>query len=297
MKWTTDNIQNLSGKVVIVTGANSGIGFETALTLSLKRAHVILGCRTVEKGNNAIERIKEHDSQVTVETMKLDLAELQSVENFSEEFKNNFTKLHILINNAGIMKTPFQRTVDGYESQFQTNHLGHFALTGLLMNLLKHEKGSRIVTVSSNGHKFAKINFNNLQGEQKYNAQGAYGQSKLANLLFTYELQRRLEKANLDTIAVAVHPGWTVTNLQKHWLLLRILNPILGQKAQKGALPSLYAATAPEVKGGDYYGPSGLQELRGYPKKVQSSKLAHDEELAIKLWEISEELTGVKYNL
>ena len=297
MKWTTDNIQNLSGKVVIVTGANSGIGFETALTLSLKRAHVILGCRTVEKGNNAIERIKEHDSQVTVETMKLDLAELQSVENFSEEFKNNFTKLHILINNAGIMKTPFQRTVDGYESQFQTNHLGHFALTGLLMNLLKHEKGSRIVTVSSNGHKFAKINFNNLQGEQKYNAQGAYGQSKLANLLFTYELQRRLEKANLDTIAVAVHPGWTVTNLQKHWLLLRILNPILGQKAQKGALPSLYAATAPEVKGGDYYGPSGLQELRGYPKKVQSSKLSHDEELAIKLWEISEELTGVKYNL
>ena len=295
MKWTIENIPDLTNKVAIVTGANSGIGFATSHALSSKGARVILACRTLENGQQAIEKIKKQEPESELETMKLDLADLKSVEKFSNEFKSKYNKLNILINNAGVMKTPYQLTTDGFELQFATNHLGHFALTGRLLSLIKNTPKSRIVTLSSGGHKFAKMDFSNLQGEKKYNAQGAYSQSKLANLLFTYELQRRLEKANLETIAVAAHPGWTVTKLQKHWLLLRLLNPIIGQKPDKGALPTLYAATASEVKGGDYYGPSGIQELRGYPKKVKSSKLSYDESLAKQLWEISEELTGVKY--
>ena len=295
MKWTSEDIPDLTDKVAIVTGANSGIGFATASVLSSKNATVILACRSSKNANESIANIKENFDYAMIDYLEVDLSNLQSIKKFVVNFKAKYNRLHILINNAAVMKTPYQKTIDGFELQFATNHLGHFALTGLLLDLLIATPQSRIVTLSSGGHKFAKIDFDNLQGEKKYNAEQAYGQSKLANLLFTYELQRHFEDNKLSTIAVAAHPGWTVTNLQKHWLILRILNPFIGQKPGKGCLPVLYAATAPGVKGGEYYGPNGILELRGYPKKVQSSILSHDVGLAQKLWEKSENLTNVSY--
>ena len=295
LKWTSEDVPDLSDKVAIVTGANSGIGFAITSILASKNANVILACRSSTKAVESINKIKKKYDYALIDHIEVDLSNLSTIKDFTDSFKKKYKKLDILINNAGVMKTPFKQTIDGFELQFATNHLGHFALTGRLLDLLISTPQSRIVTLSSGGHKFAKIDFDNLQGEKKYNAQQAYGQSKLANLLFTYELQRHLEENGRTTIAVASHPGWTATNLQKHWLLLRLLNPILGQRPDKGCLPSLYAATAPDVKGGDYYGPSGMMELRGYPKKVQSSKLSHNFELAKKLWEKSEDLTKINF--
>jgi NAD(P)-dependent dehydrogenase (short-subunit alcohol dehydrogenase family) len=193
------------------------------------------------------------------------------------------------------MVPPFGKTADGFELQFGTNHLGHFALTGLLYNLIIHTARARVVTVSSGGHRFGQIDFDNLNAQKGYDRQRAYAQSKLANLLFTYELQRRFEGAGVDAIAAAAHPGWTATNLQVHWRMVRLLNPLIAQKPVMGALPALYAATAPGVQGGDYYGPGGWQEMRGYPTKVQSSARSHDAAVAARLWAVSEELTGVRY--
>jgi NAD(P)-dependent dehydrogenase (short-subunit alcohol dehydrogenase family) len=294
--WTAENIPDLTGRVAMVTGANSGIGFETARALARRDATVILACRNPPRGDAAVRRIDQEYPEAKAELVELDLADLASVRRFADEFASDYERLDILVNNAGIMRTPFGQTADGFELQFGTNHLGHFALTGLLLNRLIRTPRARVVTVSSGGHRFGEIDFDNLNGEKKYDRGGAYGQSKLANLLFTYELQRKFESAGVDTIAVAAHPGWTVTNLQVHWPMLRVLNPFIGQKPEMGALPTLYAATAPDVRGGDYYGPGGWLELRGSPTKVQSSDRSHDKAVAAKLWGVSEALTGVRYD-
>jgi NAD(P)-dependent dehydrogenase (short-subunit alcohol dehydrogenase family) len=296
VNWTSKNIPDLTGKVAIVTGANSGLGYETARALAYKDAIVILACRNSEKGNAAVQQIYQEYPRAKVEYLHLDLSDLASVRCFADQFASNYNRLDILINNAGIMATPFGKTADCFELQFGTNHLGHFALTGLLLGLIDGTSGSRVVTISSGGHRFGVIDFDNLNGELGYNPQGAYAQSKLANLLFSYELQRQFENAGVDAIAVAAHPGWTTTNLSAHWRMVRILDWFIGQAPEMGALPALYAATAADVRGGDYYGPGGWLELRGYPTKVQSSDRSHDAAVAARLWKISEELTGVRYH-
>jgi NAD(P)-dependent dehydrogenase (short-subunit alcohol dehydrogenase family) len=293
--WTAEAIPDLTGKTAIVTGANSGIGYEMARALARKEATVILACRNKDKGEAAVWQIDQEYPEAKAELMQLDLSDLASVRRFAGEFTSHYDRLDILINNAGIMVPPFGKTADGFELQFGTNHLGHFALTGLLFGLIIHTPRARVITVSSGGHRFGEIDFDNLNAEKGYDRQKAYAQSKLANLLFTYELQRRFEGAGVDAIAAAAHPGWTATNLQAHWRMVRILNPFIAQKPKMGALPALYAATAPDVQGGDYYGPCGWQEMRGYPTKVQSSDRSHDMAVAARLWTISEELTGVRY--
>jgi len=294
--WTAENIPDLTGKIVIVTGANSGIGYEMARALARKQATVILACRNKDKGQAAERQIAQEYPGAKAELGLLDLSNLALVRRFAGEFTRRYDRLDILINNAGIMRTPFGKTTDGFELQFGVNHLGHFALTGLLLDLIVRTPQARVVTVSSGGHRFGKIDFDNLNADKGYDAGAAYGQSKLANLLFTYELHRRFKGAGVDAIAAAAHPGWTAgTNLAVHWRMLRLLNPFIGQKPSMGALPALYAATAPDVQGGDYYGPDGWQELRGYPTKVRSSDRSYDPAVAAKLWIISEELTGVRY--
>ncbi len=302
--WTVEKMPDLTGNIAIVTGANSGIGYETARALAQKKAVVILGCRDKIKGEAAVRQIAHEQPQVKVEFIQLDLADLASVRSFADEFTGHYDRMDMLINNAGIMWAPFGRTADGFELQFGTNHLGHFALTGLLLNHLMHTPGARVVTVSSWGERYGVIDFDNLNAEKGYDPEQAYGQSKLANMLFTYELQRRFEGAGVDTIAAAVHPGATDTNLaaswmaanpRAHWRLIRILNSFFGQKPEMGALPTLYAATAPDVQGGGYYGPGSLGGLRGYPKKLQSGDRSRDTAVAARLWAVSEELTGVRY--
>ncbi|HMB23017.1 MAG: oxidoreductase [Chloroflexota bacterium] len=294
--WTAENIPDLTGKVAIVTGANSGIGYETARALAGKRAIVILACRNREKGDAAIRQICQENPRSKIELLQLDLGSLASVRCFVDEFTSRYARLDILINNAGIMAPPFGKTVDGFEIQFGTNHLGHFALTGLLLNLITDTPKSRVVTVGSSMHLFGKMDFDNLKGEKHYQRQSAYAQSKLANLLFAYELQRRFDAAKVDAISVAAHPGWTETNLQVHWRALWMVNSLAGQKPQMGALPTLYAATAFAVRGGEYYGPRGLQ-VWGYPTRVRSNHRSYDIEVAARLWAVSERLTGVRYAL
>jgi NAD(P)-dependent dehydrogenase (short-subunit alcohol dehydrogenase family) len=295
-KWTAANIPDLDGRIAIVTGANSGIGYETARALARKRATVILACRNLDKGEAAVRQITHENPAGQAVLMQLDLSDLASVRRFASEFAKRYDRLDLLINNAGIMATPFIKTVDGFENQFATNHLGHFALTGLLLPLILHAPSARLVTVSSGGHRFGIIDFDNLNSEKNYDRTRAYAQSKLANLLFTYELQRRFEGAEVDAIAVAAHPGWTATNLQAHWRMVSLLNPMFAQTPEMGALPTLYAATASDVRGGDYYGPGGWQELRGYPTRVQSSQRSHDRAVASRLWTVSEELAVVRYH-
>lgn len=304
-KWTAQDIPNLTGKVALVTGANSGLGFETSLALAAKGAHVVMACRNVEKGTLAAREIRRQAPTASVEVLPLDLASLASIRQFAADFKQQHRALHLLINNAGVMATPYRRTADGFELQFGTNHLGHFALTGQLLDVLLHTPKARVVTVSSGAHAFGKIDFANLNGERSYNPWSAYGQSKLANLLFAYELQRRLAAAGSDVISVAAHPGYAATNLQAAGPAMRgsqtqiklfgLLNRLLAQSASMGALPTLYAACAPDVQGGDYIGPNGLGGSRGYPTKVRSSRDSYDAELAARLWLASEDMTGVTY--
>ena len=302
--WRTENIPDLTGKVVIVTGANSGIGYETAKELARKGAQTILACRSIEKGDEAIQRIQTSVAKANVKTMTLDLGNLSSVRVFAEAFKTSHNRLDILINNAGIMWVPYGKTKDGFERQFGINHLGHFALTGLLMDLLINTTSSRVVNVSSMAHRQADIDFNDLMFEngKTYKKEFAYSQSKLANLLFTFELQRKLEALNSDTISVAAHPGGADTNLGRYvsdnWvfkLLKQITKPII-QTAAMGALPSLRAATDHKTKGGDYYGPGGFMGMKGYPVKVDCSDKAKDFDRARRLWSVSKELTKISYS-
>jgi len=294
-KWTTENIPNQTGRIAIVTGANSGIGYETTLALAQKGATAVMACRNLEKANPAAGQIRATNPSGTVEVMQLDLGDLESVKAFAAAFQEKYNRLDLLINNAGIMMPPYGKTAQGFETQFGVNHLGHFALTGLLLDLLLQTPQSRVVTVSSMSHRFGRIDFDDLNWEKGYNPNAAYGQSKLANLLFTYELQRKLTAAGQGTIATAAHPGWTGTNLQRHAAWLNFLNRFVAQAPPMGALPTLMAATEPGVNGGEYFGPGSFMEMRGYPKRVESNDRSHDEDVAAKLWNVSEELTGVRY--
>jgi NAD(P)-dependent dehydrogenase (short-subunit alcohol dehydrogenase family) len=296
--WNHSNIPDQSGRTVLVTGANTGIGFEAAKVLAGKGARVLVGCRDARKAEDAIERIKAGDTKAEVVHLALDLANLASVRAAAEHVLAQETRLNLLINNAGIMAPPRSETADGFESQFGVNHLGHFALTGLLLPLLLKTEGSRVVTVSSNGHKLGKVDFDDLQATKKYSRNGQYCMSKLANLLFTHELQRRLEKRGAPTSAVACHPGVSGTELGRELpsileLLRPLFNRILAQSPADGALPTLRVATDPAVKGGEYYGPSRRFESVGPPVLARSTRASHDEAVAAKLWQRSIELTGV----
>lgn len=301
-KWTAERIPSQAGRVAVVTGANKGIGFETAAALADRGATVVLAVRDVAKGRAAADRITERSPYSAVEVVELNLASLDSVRAAADEIASGHPRLDLLINNAGVMLTSKITTADGHELQFGTNHLAHFALTGLLMKQLLTTAGARVVTVSSLGHRVrARINFDDLNGDLHYDRMVAYGQSKLANLLFTYELQRRINVAGLATLAVAAHPGNSRTDLFGNaptWIRMgaRILAPLASQNPQMGALPTLRAATDPNVRGGQYFGPGGVGEQRGYPKLVQSSPQSHDEGLQLRLWQVSEALTGVSFS-
>lgn len=294
-KWTTDNIPDLTGKVAIVTGANSGIGFETAKALAEKGAEVVLACRNFEKATIAVKEIRSMVRKAKLEIIQLDLADLASVREFADTYKSRYQSLDLLINNAGIMIPPFTKTADGFEVQFGANHLGHFALTGLLLDVILATPNARIVNVSSGAHRMGTgtIDFDNLNAEKGYQPANAYAQSKLANLLFTLELNRHLSNIGSDVMATAAHPGWTVTRLQKG--LLHTVSEWIGQKPEIGALPTLQAAIDPDAKRNDYFGPNGFMEMRGYPQKVETSDAAKDVNLAKRLWDVSEEMTGISY--
>jgi NAD(P)-dependent dehydrogenase (short-subunit alcohol dehydrogenase family) len=293
-KWTAADIPDQSGRVAVITGANSGIGLAAARELARAGARVVMAVRNVAKGNEAAASITNGQ----VEVLELDLADLASVRAFAEGYDGD---VDLLINNAGVMAPPRRLTKDGFESQFGTNHLGHFALTGLLLPRLLAAEAARVVTVSSGAHRFGRIMFDDLQGERSYFNWRWYGQSKLANLMFTFELQRRASEAGAALKSLAVHPGYASTNLQfaaPPWyeqLIMRVTNPIIGQSAEMGALPTLYAATVPDVPDGAFIGPDGFMEQRGHPRIVTAAGKAYDEEAWRRLWEISEELTGVSY--
>lgn len=302
-RWTLEDVPDQSGTRAVVTGANSGLGFETARGLASAGAHVVLACRRPDAGEAAADRIDAEFPDASLEVRELDLASLASVESFAERVRQAHDGLDLLVNNAGVMAIPRRETEDGFEMQLGVNHLGHFALTGRLFDSLR--SGARVVSVSSIYHRRGAFDFDDLQWERSYDEWDAYARSKLANLLFAYELQRRLDDEGLDLKSVAAHPGYAATNLQSRgpketgsWLRLlamRAANALVAQSPRKGALPTLYAATAPDVNGGDYYGPGGFRELRGYPEKVDSSPRSKDPELAATLWAVSEELTGVSF--
>jgi NAD(P)-dependent dehydrogenase (short-subunit alcohol dehydrogenase family) len=280
--WTAEQLGDQTGRIAVVTGSNSGIGFETARILAAKGATVVMACRNLEKANPKADEIRRAHPEADVEVMELDLSDLESVQRFTDAFRARHSRLDLLINNAGIMVPPYGKTAQGFETQFGVNHLGHFALTGSLLDLVVQTPGSRIVTVSSVAHQLGAIHFSDLNWEKGYKAQAAYGQSKLANLLFTYE---------------AAHPGWTETNLQEHAKAVKFMNRFLGQEPLMGALPTLYAATESDVNGAEYYGPSGFMEMNGPPKRVKSNRRSHDQNVAERLWNISENLTGVRFQI
>ena len=288
MRWTTDDMARQGGRTFVITGANSGIGLEAARALGAAGAHVVVACRDVSKGEHAVAEL---DGDFDVR--RLDLADLSSVRAFAAELEGD---VDVLINNAGVMAVPRAKTADGFELQLGTNHLGHFALTGLLLDRIR----DRVVTISSGAHRVGRMNFGDLQSERHYQRWLAYGQSKLANLLFMMELQRRLDAAGSDVRSVAAHPGYAATNLQFHTQsiqdqLMGVGNRLLAQSAAMGALPTLYAATA-DVPGAAYVGPGGLLEQRGHPHLVDMSGAAKNAENARRLWELSEELVGVRYD-
>jgi NAD(P)-dependent dehydrogenase (short-subunit alcohol dehydrogenase family) len=298
-RWTAADVPDQSGRTVVVTGANSGLGYDTAAVLAGRGAHVVLAVRNLDKGGEAADRIRATHPNAVVSLQKLDLASLASVRAAAEQIRAEHPRIDLLINNAGLMYVPRRElTEDGFEMQFGTNHLGHFALTGLLLDRLLPVEGSRIVTVSSVGHRLlARIRFEDPHFETGYNRVRAYGQSKLANLLFTYELQRRLAAAGAPTIAAAAHPGFSNTELMRHVPIAApdVVWRLFTQPAEQGALPTLRAATDPSVTGGQYYGPDGPGEIRGYPKVVASSAQSHNPDIQRRLWTMSEELTAVSY--
>lgn len=303
--WTTKDIPDLSGKIIVITGANSGIGFESAKEFARKGAEVILACRNMEKAETAVNDIKKEIPSAKAIIMQLDLASQKSVHQFASEFKANYDRLDVLLNNAGIMWVEYGVTEDGFERQFGTNHLGHFALTGLLLDVIMATPGARVVNVSSMGHNTGVIDRDNLMFEngEDYGRHTSYGRTKLANLLFTYELQRRFEAAGVDATSLAAHPGSSNTNLAGHLLesrfmqvLYDVIMPVLAQTQDMGALPSIRASVDPQAKGGEYYGPAGFMEQRGFPVVVQSNKRSHNLDDARWLWDKSEELTGVTFD-
>ena len=301
--WTLKDIPNLEGKTIIVTGGNSGLGYEAVKALARKNATVIMACRSVSKGELAKKQILDITSKSHIVVMELDLADLNSIRSFVVKFKQNYAQLHVLLNNAGIMMVPYGLTKDGFEKQIGTNHLGHYALTGLLLDVLKVTPKSRVVNVSSIAHKQGLMDFDNLLYDKGigYSPMKAYSRSKLSNLLFSYELQRFFEANNIDCVSVAAHPGVSDTNLFNHaankWImaLLKPLFKFMVQPAAMGALPELRASVDATVKGGEYYGPDGKREMNGFPILVHSTPASHDKESARRLWDISQRLTNVVY--
>ncbi|MBP2327619.1 NAD(P)-dependent dehydrogenase (short-subunit alcohol dehydrogenase family) [Kibdelosporangium banguiense] len=300
-KWTAADIPDQTGRIAVVTGANSGLGLVTARELARAGAHVVVAARDPKRGARAIDEITAAVPHADLEFQPLDLADLGSIERFAGAMSIQHDGLDLLINNAGVMALPYQRTADGFELQFGTNHLGHFALTGRLAGLLTERPDSRVVTVSSGLAQRGRIDFGNLQGERKYQKWAAYSNAKLANLLFAFELDRRLPRVG----SYAAHPGFAATNLQPASakatgnklveLVVGLGNKIIAQDMAMGALPTLYAATKPDLPRGSYVGPDGFMQQRGHPKIVRAIRAAYDEDTARKLWEVSEKLTGVHF--
>ena len=301
--WTLNNIPDLTGKTIVVTGANTGLGYESVKVFAQNGANVVMACRSVEKGEMARKQLVRLFPSSIIQVMELDLADLKSIHNFALTFKQSHAHLDVLLNNAAVMLVPYSLTKDGFENQMGTNHLGHFALTGILLDILKKSPKSRVVNVSSLSHKQGMMDFDNLLFEngKDFSAMKAYGRSKLSNLLFTYELQRFFDTKGIDCISVAAHPGVTnknKTSLREAKLLMKIYKLLLSEIIQSpamGALPEIRASVDPNVKGGEYYGPGGMLELSGHPALVQPKQTAFNVEDARKLWEVSEKLTSVKY--
>jgi NAD(P)-dependent dehydrogenase (short-subunit alcohol dehydrogenase family) len=311
-QWTEQDIPDLSGKTALVTGANSGLGFATARALSARGAQVILGCRDARKAQGAMAAIRAEFPDARLEFLPVDLSSLDSVRAAAAQLKSRHRRLDIQVNNAGVMTLPYTRTPDGFEMLFGTNFLGHFALTGLLFESTRATPGARIVTVTSLSERVGRLPLDDLNWEKsRYSKRGAYARSKLANLVFTLELDRRLRQAGLGTLSVAAHPGYSATNIvygggqggqgnkslmRSAWnLMARLGNALLAQPAERGALPQLYAATMPDVHSGDYIGPDGFIEFRGWPTRVQPSRRAQDPQLGAGLWARAEAMTGVRY--
>ncbi len=299
-EFKLENTPDQTGKVAIVTGANTGLGYETSLGLVSKNCNVIMACRNKDKANRSREKIIEQYPRAEIEVIKLDLSKLSSVKSFAHEFKNKYKVLNYLINNAGILIPPYSRTEDGFESQMATNYFGHFALTGLLLPLLGGSIESRIITLSSLAHHKGDINFKDLHFEKNYKPFEAYACSKLACLMFAYELDIKLKERNCKTLSIASHPGISSTNIvnaKSPFLsnVFKLIGPIIFQDAKKGAEPILRAILDPNSKGGEYYGPSGWRQYKGKAVKVKSNSWSHNREVSSKLFEVSEELTAVTY--
>ncbi len=296
-----------SGRTVVITGANSGLGFEATTAFAREGAHVVMACRSLERAGSAREEVQSALGDPSLSVRELDLADLASVRSFVEGFEQDHDELHVLCNNAGVMGIPRRETADGFEMQFGVNHLGHFALTGLLIDRLRETGGeTRVVTHSSGIHERGEIDFEDLHGEGDYDRWDAYAQSKLANLLFAYELDRRLRATDGTVTSVGCHPGYADTGLQRRgpemrgsrlrlWMM-KVANSLVAQSAERGALPMLYAATAAGISGGEYVGPGGFLTMRGAPEVQESSERSRDEDLAARLWDISEDLTGVTFD-
>jgi NAD(P)-dependent dehydrogenase (short-subunit alcohol dehydrogenase family) len=300
-RWEADRIPDQTGRIAIVTGANSGLGLVTARELARKGALVVLACRNMDKGRSALAEVESAATGPEPELEELDLASLSSVQSFAQRFGAAHDGLDLLINNAGVMASPRRHTADGFELHIGTNHLGHFALTNLLLPLMEGRRDARVVTLSSNAHKTVRgISFDNLNGDRRYFRWNAYGQSKLANLLFALELDRRLRAKGSTVKSLAAHPGYAATNLQTaaaplvDRLVMKVGNTVVAQNDEMGALPVLYAATEPGLEGGTYVGPDGIAEQRGHPKVVSPNRVARNPETARRLWEVSEELTAVR---
>ena len=306
-KWGYDDIEDQTGKIFIITGANSGLGLSATKGLAAKGATVIMACRNQEKADEASVQIRKDYPDAKLDIMILDLSSFDSIRKFAKSFNAKYNQLHGLLNNAGIMQPPFRKTKDGFELQIGVNHFGHYLLTGLLLEKIKATPGARVVLQSSFAHEMTKgINFDDINNEEKYSRTEVYSQSKLANLLFAFELDRKFKAHNIDAIAVGVHPGYTATNLQSNGpslggasffsRLYKVTNFLVAQNVEKGALPLLYAAVSPDIKGGDYIGPGGFRAMRGYPKRQKAKETAYNEDSAKKLWTISEEKTELVYN-
>ncbi len=301
-KWTAEQIPDQAGRTAVVTGANSGLGLVAARELARAGAEVVLACRDAEKGDGAVGSIREDVPGAAVTPWELDLADLASVRAFAERFGSERGTLDLLINNAGVMAPPQRRTADGFELQLGTNHLGHFALTGLLLGRMEGREDARVVTVSSAAHRYGRIRFNDLQAERRYRRWRAYGQAKLANVLFALELERRLRAAGSTVASLAAHPGYAATNLQSaappalDRAVMVLTNRLFAQSPEMGVLPLLYAATRPNLDGGLFIGPDGFQGHGGHPTIERPARAARSEETAERLWSVSEELTGVSYS-
>jgi NAD(P)-dependent dehydrogenase (short-subunit alcohol dehydrogenase family) len=302
-RWTAERIADQSGRTFIVTGATSGLGFETTRQLAAHGGRVVLAARSQANGRDAVARLTAAQPGAAVEFRALDLADLDSVRAFAAAILGDGIAVDVLVNNAGVMYPPRRLTPRGFESQFATNHLGHFALTGLLFDVIRRSQDPRVVTVSSAEHKGGSIHFDDLTGERSYSPRAFYQQSKFANVLFGLELDRRVRAAGIGVRSVLAHPGYAATNLQSSGptglakQLMKVSNRLIAQSAETGALPEIYAAVDPAARSGRFYGPGGFAELRGYPAEVQPVAAARNEETARRLWEISEQLTGVTWNL